>query len=114
MFNDEKMGVLPYSYNLNLSLTNPQMENVTEWQHPFVDVFKKYGTFDAPKSFKGSVTIIHVPLLSIRTPLSQGSHSKLQGPSCPITQSPSLIPLARSRPATSSVDTYLSLYSALR
>lgn len=36
------------------------MDNVTEWQHPFVDVFKKYNTFDAAKSFKGAVTIIHV------------------------------------------------------
>jgi len=36
------------------------MENVSEWQHPYVDVFKKYSTFDAPKAFKGSVTIIHV------------------------------------------------------
>ena len=41
------------------------MENVTEWQHPFVDVFKKYDTFDAPKAFKGSVTIIHVKVLNM-------------------------------------------------
>jgi len=40
------------------------MENVTEWQHPFVDVFKKYDTFDSPKSFKGSVTIYHDPIIA--------------------------------------------------
>lgn len=41
------------------------MDNVSEWQHPFVDVFKKYNSFDAPKSYKGSVTIQHVtPTLS--------------------------------------------------
>lgn len=36
------------------------MDLSSEWQHPFVDVFKKYGTFDAPRSYKGSVNIIHV------------------------------------------------------
>lgn len=36
------------------------MDNVSEWQHPFVDVFKKYNSFEAPKSYKGNVTIIHV------------------------------------------------------
>jgi hypothetical protein len=44
------------------------MENVSEWQHPFVDVFKKYGTFEAPKSYKGSVAITHVLLVLARTP----------------------------------------------
>lgn len=37
------------------------MDATSDWQHPFVDVFKKYGTFDAPRSFKGNVNIIHVP-----------------------------------------------------
>lgn len=36
------------------------MDNVSDWQHPFVDVFKRYNTFDAPKSYKGSVSIVHV------------------------------------------------------
>lgn len=36
------------------------MDSNSEWQHPFVDVFKKYGTFDAPRSYKGSVNTIHV------------------------------------------------------
>ena len=38
------------------------MDNLSDWQHPFVDVFKRYNTFDAPKSFKGSVNIVHVLL----------------------------------------------------
>lgn len=32
----------------------------SDWQHPFVDVFKKFNTFDAPRSFKGNVGIVHV------------------------------------------------------
>jgi len=36
------------------------MDNLADWQHPFVDVFKRYDTFDAPKSYKGSVSIVHV------------------------------------------------------
>jgi hypothetical protein len=36
------------------------MDNVSDWQHPFVDVFKRYNTFDDPKSYKGSVSIVHV------------------------------------------------------
>lgn len=38
------------------------MDSVSDWQHPFVDVFKKYATFDAPRSYKGNVTIVHVCL----------------------------------------------------
>ncbi len=38
------------------------MDNVSDWQHPFVDVFKRYNTFDAPKSYKGSVSIVHVKI----------------------------------------------------
>ena len=51
------------------------MENVSEWQNPFVDVFKKYNTFDAPKSYKGSVTTIHVKISLCRTRLSLEKHS---------------------------------------
>lgn len=36
------------------------MDSASDWQHPFVDVFKKYNTFDAPRSYKGSVNVIHV------------------------------------------------------
>ncbi len=36
------------------------MENLSDWQHPFVDVFKRYNTYEAPKSYKGSVNIVHV------------------------------------------------------
>lgn len=36
------------------------MDSVSDWQHPFVDVFKRYNTFDAPRSYKGSVNVIHV------------------------------------------------------
>lgn len=36
------------------------MDNVTEWQDPFVDICKKYNVYEAPKSYKGSVAIIHV------------------------------------------------------
>jgi len=62
------------------------MENVTEWQHPFVDVFKKYDTFDSPKSFKGSVTIYHVTLYLFRIRLLLENHLKLQAQSYPIIQ----------------------------
>ena len=58
---------------ISLNLTN--MEHVSEWQHPFVDVFKKYNTFEAPKSYKGSVTVIHVSILSVRIQSSQEKHS---------------------------------------
>jgi hypothetical protein len=69
------------------------MDNVTEWQHPFVDIFKRYNTFDAPKSFKGSVTVIHVHISSSRIPASPGNASKYRAPYSPITQSPSQIPM---------------------
>lgn len=36
------------------------MDSASDWQHPFVDVFKRYNTFETPKAYKGSVTIIHV------------------------------------------------------
>ena len=36
------------------------MDSVSDWQHPFVDVFKRYNTFEAPRSYKGNVAIIHV------------------------------------------------------
>lgn len=47
------------------------MDSVSDWQHPFVDIFKKYNTFDAPRSFKGSVNIIQVLIHLSRTPLLQ-------------------------------------------
>jgi hypothetical protein len=75
------------------------MENVTEWQHPFVDVFKKYNTFDAPKAFKGSVTIIHVHISSSRILPSQGNHSKYQAQYFQIIQLTFQIQLDRSRVA---------------
>lgn len=43
------------------------MDSVSDWQHPFVDIFKKYNTFDAPRSFKGSVNIIQVLIYLPRT-----------------------------------------------
>jgi hypothetical protein len=89
------------------------MENVSEWQNPFVDVFKKYSTFEAPKAFKGSVTTIHVLQPSARIRSSPEKPSRSQAQSSPITLSPSQIPQARSRPATSSADTYLYVKLAL-
>lgn len=55
------------------------MDNVGEWQHPFVDVFKKYSTFDAPKSFKGAVTIIHVSLRITQDPTIARKAFKITG-----------------------------------
>ena len=39
------------------------MDNVQEWQHPFVDIFKKYNSFEAPHTHKGNVQIMHVPII---------------------------------------------------
>ena len=36
------------------------MDNVSEWQNPFVDVFKKYNSFETPRAYKGAVSIVHV------------------------------------------------------
>ena len=47
------------------------MDNVQEWQHPFVDIFKKYNAYEAAHTHKGNVQIIHVSLL-----LSLGSHHR--------------------------------------
>jgi hypothetical protein len=44
------------------------MDSALDWQHPFVDVFKKYSTFDAPRSYKGSVNIIHVQIYDNQGP----------------------------------------------
>jgi len=80
------------------------MDNVAEWQHPFVDVFKKYNTFDAAKSYKGSVSIIHVRTYSFRIPSSLARHSKSVDLFYPITPLPYLIPMEKSNIATSSED----------
>ena len=72
------------------------MDNVTEWQHPFVDAFKKYDTFDAPKSYKGSVNIVHVTQPLFRIQSSPEKHLKFQALFSLITQSPSLIQTAKS------------------
>jgi hypothetical protein len=62
------------------------MDNVSDWQHPFVDVFKRYNTFDAPKSYKGSVTIVHVFIhFHPRTQPSPEKPSNSQAQSFPTT-----------------------------
>lgn len=86
------------------------MDNVTEWQHPYVDVFKKYDTFDAPKSYKGSVNIVHVSLQSFRIQSSPEKHSKYQAPYSPITQSQYQIQTAKSNILISLEDMYLFVY----
>lgn len=55
------------------------MDATSDWQHPFVDVFKKYGTFDAPRSYKGSVNIIHVLKKIIKDPIIARKCFKLSG-----------------------------------
>lgn len=56
------------------------MDNLSDWQHPFVDVFKRCNTFDAPKSYKGSVTIVHVnSLLKNQDPAIARKTFKLSG-----------------------------------
>ena len=77
--------------NLNL------MENCQEWQHPFVDIFKKYNTFECPKSYKGSVTVVHVLAALFRTLPSPENVSKLQDQYSVITQLQFLTQLAKSR-----------------
>jgi hypothetical protein len=74
------------------------MENVSEWQHPFVDVFKKYSTFDAPKAFKGSVTIIHVLESKVRIRSSPEKLLKSQALSSLTTRLPYQILRGKSRP----------------
>ena len=88
------------------------MDNVSEWQHPFVDVFKKYNSFDAPKSYKGNVTIIHVNNCHIgRIPSLLAKPSKSLDLSCQITQSQSQILTLKLNSATSSADMYSHIHS---
>lgn len=67
------------------------MDQYSDWQHPFVDVFKKYDTFDAPRSYKGSVNIIHVLDNLHRILLLPGNVLNYLDQSYPIIQSQSLI-----------------------
>ena len=55
------------------------MDNLSDWQHPFVDVFKRYNTFDAPKSYKGSVSIVHVSYQLIKDPAIARKAFKISG-----------------------------------
>jgi hypothetical protein len=55
------------------------MENSGDWQHPFVDVFKKYSTFDAPRSYKGTISILQVKKSLIKDPTIARKCFKLSG-----------------------------------
>jgi hypothetical protein len=74
------------------------MDNLSDWQHPFVDFFKRYNTYDSPKSFKGSVSVIHVNYLFIsRILLSPEKHLNFLDPFSQIILLLYLIQIAMSK-----------------
>lgn len=36
-----------------------QNSKTSDWQHPFVDVFKRFEVFDRTQAFKGSISTFH-------------------------------------------------------